>query len=95
MAAKKPMGESPRKILAVLKEAGVGVAFDTRTMMDACGFEKPGSVTGSVTSLVNKGLAVRYKEPVTDEKGKTKEVSKFALTEEGMNFDPDAEIIEG
>lgn len=92
--AKKPMGEGTRKILAVLQNAGVGVGFNTHQMMDECGFEKTGSVTGSVTSLVNRGLAVRYKETVTDEKGKEKQVSYFALTEAGAAFDPDAEVVE-
>ena len=51
-------------------------------------FEKAGSVTGSVTGLVNKGYATRFTETVEDENGKTKEIKKFALTEEGYNFDP-------
>jgi len=56
------------------------------------GFEKAGSVTGSITGLVKKGYAVREKRTVTDDEGKSKEISVFWLTEAGMNFDPDAVV---
>lgn len=52
------------------------------------GFEKAGSVTGSVTGLVNKGYAVRDKE-IREVDGKEKEVSIFWLTQEGMDYNPD------
>ncbi len=83
--AKGKMSEGARKVLSVLQEAGPGVKFTTKRMMEICGFEKAGSVTGSVTGLVKKGYAVRFSEP--DEEGK--EVKYFALTEDGANFDPD------
>lgn len=79
--AKKALGENPRKVLEVLKQAGVGVAFASKEMQEACGFEKAGYVTGSVTALVNRGVAERFK----DDEGK----SKFQLTEYGATFDPD------
>lgn len=93
MAKAKKMGESSRKVLDYLKAAGVGVRFTTKKVQTDLGFEKAGSVTGSVTSLVNKGFAERFKEEV-EENGTTKTVNMFALTEAGANFDPDAEVAE-
>jgi hypothetical protein len=90
--AKKPMSEGARKVLNYLKEAGANVSFSVKEVQTALGFEHPGSVTGSVTGLVRKGYAVWTKEEVTDEEGKTKEISKFYLTEDGLNFDPDAPV---
>lgn len=83
MANKRP-SEASLKVLETLKAAGPGVKFTTKQMQEICGFEKAGSVTGSVTGLVKKGYAVRFSEP--DDEGK--EVKYFALTEEGMNYDP-------
>jgi len=92
----KKMTEGSRKVFEYLKAAGAGVAFTTKEVQEALGFEKAGSVTGSVTGLCRKGYAERFTETVevTDENGntKTKEVKKFALTEAGANFDPDAEV---
>lgn len=85
------MTENSRKVFEYLKAAGAGVAFTTKDVQTALGFEKAGSVTGSVTGLVKKGYAERFTETVEDENGKKTEVKKFALTEAGANFDPDAE----
>lgn len=85
------MTEGSRKVFEYLKAAGAGVAFTTKQVQEALGFEKPGSVTGSVTGLCKKGYAERFTETVEDENGKKTEVKKFALTEAGANFDPDAE----
>lgn len=84
------MTENSRKVFDYLKAAGAGVAFTTKEVQTALGFEKAGSVTGSVTGLVKKGYAERFTETVEID-GKTQEVKKFALTEAGANFDPDAE----
>lgn len=84
------MTENSRKVFEYLKAAGAGVAFTTKDVQTALGFEKAGSVTGSVTGLVRKGYAERFTETIEDENGKAKEVKKFALTEAGANFDPDA-----
>ncbi len=89
--AKKAMTEGSRKVLETLQKAGVGVPFTTHEMMEICGFEKAGSVTGSVTGLVNKGYAERFSVTETDENGKEKVVKKFALTEAGAGFNPDAD----
>lgn len=84
--AKAKMTENSRKVFEYLKEAGPGVKFTTKQVQTALGFEKAGSVTGSVTGLVKKGYAERFAE--VDEDGK--EIKYFALTEAGMAFDPDA-----
>lgn len=86
----KKMTENSRKVFEYLKKAGVGVSFTTKEVQTALGFEKAGSVTGSITGLVNKGYATRFTETVETEDGKVKEVKKFALTESGFNFDPDS-----
>lgn len=88
MATKKGMTPNSRKVLDFLKGNGVGVKFTTKDVQTALGFEKAGTVTGSVTGLVNKGYAVREKE-LREVDGKEKEVSVFYLTEDGANFDPD------
>lgn len=85
------MTEGSRKVFEYLKAAGAGVAFTTKQVQEALGFEKAGSVTGSVTGLCKKGYAERFTETVEDENGKKTEVKKFALTEAGANFNPDAE----
>lgn len=90
MAKKGTMTPNSRKVFDYLKAAGVGVRFTTKEVQEALGFEKAGSVTGSVTGLVNKEFAVREKETRTDAEGKSKEVSVFYLTEAGAAFDPDA-----
>lgn len=89
MATKKGMTPNSRKVLDFLKGNGVGVKFTTRDVQVALDFEKAGTVTGSVTGLVNKGYAVREKE-LREVDGKQKEVSVFYLTQEGMDFDPDS-----
>ena len=89
MATKKGMTPNSRKVLDFLKGNGVGVKFTTRDVQTALDFEKAGTVTGSVTGLVNKGYAVREKE-MREVDGKQKEVSVFYLTQEGYDFDPDS-----
>lgn len=91
--AKKGMTENSRKVFEYLKAAGAGAKFTTKEVQTALGFEKAGSVTGSVTGLVKKGYAERFTETVQTEDG-TKEVKFFALTEAGANFDPDAVVEE-
>jgi len=85
------MTENSRKVFEYLKSAGAGVKFTTKQVQEALGFEKAGSVTGSVTGLCRKGYAERFKETVEKENGKTEEVSYFCLTEAGAAFDPDAD----
>lgn len=90
--AKKPMSENARKVLAFLQAAGPGVKFTANQVKDALGLEKVGAVTGTVTGLVKKELAVRSSEVVVDDEGKEKEVKYFALTEAGAVYDPDAVV---
>lgn len=92
--AKAKMTENSRKVFEYLKNAGAGKKFTTKEVQTALGFEKAGSVTGSVTGLVKKGYAERFKETVEVDDGKTKEISYFCLTDAGMNFDPDADVAE-
>ena len=89
--AKTKMTENSQKVLRFLQEAGAGVKFTTKEVVEKLGFEKSGSVTGSLTGLVKKGYAESFTEAVEDENGKVKEVKYFALTDAGMAFDPDAE----
>lgn len=89
MAAKaKAPSENTIKINNLLQQAGPGVGFTVHEAMEAIGAEKAGNVTGVVTSLARKGVAVWYKDTVEDENGKAKEVSKFCLTEEGVGWSP-------
>lgn len=91
MATKKGMSESAKQVLNFLKKAGVGSKFTCNEIKDALGFEKIGSVTGSIRGLVTKEYVDRFVETSEpDEKGKTTEIKKFALNEKGMAFDPDA-----
>lgn len=92
--AKKPMSENARKILDYLKGAGVGARFSTKDLMTALNFEKTGSVTGTMTSLVNKGYAEKDKVETQNEEGKTSTVTVYWLNDAGMAFDPDAEVEE-
>ena len=94
MAKKGTMTPNSRKVLDFLKGNGVGVKFTTHDVQKALDFEKAGTVTGSVTGLVNKGYAVREKE-IREVDGKEKEVSVFYLTQEGYDFDPDAVAEDG
>lgn len=98
MAKKGTMTEGSRKVFDYLKEQtikdGLGRKFTTKEVQKALGFEKAGSVTGSVSGLCRKdpALAERFKETVETEDGKTKEVNYFALTQAGIDYDPDAVV---
>lgn len=94
MAKKTSMTPNSRRVLEYLKEKGVGTEHTTREVQDALGFDKAGTVTGSITGLVKKEMAVREKRTVTDDEGKTKEISVFYLTQKGYDFDPDAPVDE-
>lgn len=83
--AKAKMTEGSRKVLEYLQAAGPGVKFTTKKVQTDLGFEKAGSVTGSVTGLCKKGFAERFTEVGED----GKEIKYFALTEAGAAFDPD------
>ncbi len=84
------MTENSRKVLDYLKSKGVGTAFTVNEVKDALGFESGAAVTGAVSGLVRKDRAERFIETVEID-GKMKEVKKFALTQAGMDFNPDEE----
>lgn len=86
------MSENSRKVLQFLKD-NYGTKFTYKDVMTALGFEKAGTVTGSVTGLFKKGLVDKFTETVEIE-GKNKEVKYFQLNEAGKQYDPDAVITE-
>ena len=92
MAKKGTMTENSHKVFDFLKANGAGVKFTTRDVMTALGFEKPGTVTGSINGLYKKGYVDKTKEMREDAEGKAKEVSVFWLTDAGASFDPDAVV---
>ena len=79
------MKENSKRVLNYLKEMhGQDV-----TAAEALGLEKR-SVDGSFTALQRKGLGVRTPAEIQLEDGTHKAIKFLSLTEEGMNFDPDA-----
>ena len=68
-----------------IKEKGGRVS--TKDIQAGLGLEKIASVTGRVTSLCNKGLAVREYE----EDSEGNKVCFVVLTDEGMEYTSDAE----
>ena len=96
--ATKAMSENSKKVLAFLKDNGVGTEFTYNQVKDALGFAKVASVVGTITSFGKKGIVEKSAKTVevTDENGnvKTKEIKTFALTQAGMDFDPDATAAE-
>lgn len=50
------------------------------------------AVVGTTNSLLKKGFAVERQEETLDEKGKAKVLKYVSLTEEGLNYDPDAVV---
>ena len=84
------MSENSKKILNYLKEIN-GANVTAADIAEALGLEKR-SVDGSFTSAIQlKGLGVRTAAEIELEDGTHKQVKFLSLTDEGMNFDPDAE----
>lgn len=81
--------EKTLEALNYIRENGGRVS--TAELMVGLGCEKIASVTGRVNSLVNKEMATREYETITDENGKDKKICYVNLTEKGQNFTPDAE----
>lgn len=84
------MKESSRKVFDFLK-ANYGSDVTGNDIATALGVTVP-VVTGSVNGLVKKGLAVRNEVVLQGADGKETKVKYIALTEDGLNFDPDAEV---
>lgn len=82
------MTEGSRKVFNFLKD-NYGIKLTTADIATSLGVTAP-VVTGSVNGLVKKNLAVREEEVVAGDNGKDIKIKYISLTEEGMNFDPDA-----
>lgn len=85
------MTDNSRKVLTFLQEAGQDVKFTVKEVQKALGFEKAGSVTGSISGLTRKKMAEWITEETVNDEGKTVEVKYFKLTPAGMSYNPDAE----
>ena len=85
------MKENSKKVLNYLKEIN-GEKVTAADVAEALGMEKR-SVDGIFTSAIQrKGLGVRVPAEVEMEDGTHKAVKFLALTDEGLAFDPDAEV---
>lgn len=82
------MKENSKRVLNYLKEMH-GQDVTAADVAEALGLEKR-SVDGSFTALQRKGLGVRTPAEIQLEDGTHKAIKFLSLTEEGMNFDPDA-----
>ena len=85
------MKENSKKDLNYLKEIN-GEKVTAADVAEALGMEKR-SVDGIFTSAIQrKGLGVRVPAEVEMEDGTHKAVKFLTLTDEGLAFDPDAEV---
>ena len=85
------MKENSKKVLNYLKEVN-GKQVTAADVAEALGLEKR-SVDGIFTSAIQrKGLGVRVPAEVEMEDGTHKAVKFLTLTDEGLVFDPDAEV---
>jgi hypothetical protein len=85
------MKENSKKVLNYLKEIN-GEKVTAADVAEALGMEKR-SVDGIFTSAIQrKGLGVRVPAEVEMEDGTHKAVKFLTLTDEGLAFDPDAEV---
>jgi len=90
------MTEGSRKVLETLKaHYAEGKKWQTAELAEAAGVTSP-AVTGSVTGMCKKGLAMREVAvvPAKDKNGNDieKEIKLISLTEAGYSFDPDAVV---
>lgn len=83
------MTEKSKKVLNYLKEVN-GQNVTAADVAEALGMEKR-SIDGTFTSIQKKGLGLRTAAEIELEDGTHKQVKFLSLTDEGMNFDPDAE----
>jgi hypothetical protein len=85
------MKENSKKVLNYLKEIN-GEKVTAADVAEALNMEKR-SVDGIFTSAIQrKGLGVRVPAEVEMEDGTHKAVKFLTLTDEGLAFDPDAEV---
>lgn len=84
------MKENSKKVLEYLKKVN-GQNVTSADIAEALGLEKR-SVDGIFTSAIQrKGLGVRTPAEIELEDGTHKAIKFLSLTDEGMNFDPDAD----
>lgn len=93
MAPKKTqMSPNARKVLDYLKtQYEEGTEMTKQDIAANLGISIY-AVTGSTGGLKNKGRLTEREEAVLDDKGKEKKVKYVILTQEGYDFDPDAEV---
>ena len=85
------MKDNSKKVLNYLKEIN-GEKVTAADVAEALNMEKR-SVDGIFTSAIQrKGLGVRVPAEVEMEDGTHKAVKFLTLTDEGLAFDPDAEV---
>lgn len=88
------MTDNSKKVLETLK-ANYGKKWITAELAETAGVSAP-AVTGAVTGLCKKGYAVREEGTTMAKDREGKEIEKavkfISLTEEGLNFDPEAQV---
>lgn len=85
------MKENSKKVLNYLKEVN-GQNVTAADVAEAVSLEKR-QVDGIFTSAIQrKGLGVRVPAEIELEDGSHKAVKFLTLTDDGMNFDPDADV---
>lgn len=82
--------ENSIKVYHFLKD-NYGSKLTNKDIADALGVSGP-TVVGSVTGLCKKGYAVRTEEHVAGADGKDTVVKYISLTEEGLDYDPEAPV---
>ena len=80
------MTDNARKVISYLQEAGAGVKFTVKEVQTALGFERPGAVAGTITSLAKKKEA----EWITETDANGEEKKYLALTQAGIEIDTNA-----
>lgn len=83
------MTPNARRILDYMKE-NFGTEMTKQEIAASLGVSVS-AVVGTTNSLIKKGYATERQETSLDEKGKEKVIKYVVLTDEGNEFDPDAE----
>jgi len=83
------MTPNARRILDYMKQ-NFGTEMTKQEIAAALGVSVS-AVVGTTNSLIKKGFATERQETTLDEKNKEKVIKYVVLTEEGNEFDPDAE----
>lgn len=84
------MTDNAKRIFGFLKDLN-GEKCTQKDIVTALGVVNA-AVTGTVNGLCKKGYAVRDKVESTDAEGKKITTTYIWLTEEGLNFDPEAPV---